>query len=197
MPSDARFVLHRIAAHWFGWPLLAALGTFALGAAVGAALTATTPPQALVDAAAAFDAESPFPDRLTALTIFRHNLLALGTTAAGVLTFGFTTALSLFFNGLLIGVVVVAAGVEPVVLAAALVPHGVFELPAFWLVGAVAFRIVARLVGYLRGTVDRVLARRELAEAAVLLGIAVLLLAVAAWIEATLTPRIVAAATGG
>lgn len=197
MPADASRTRRRIAARWLGRPLLAALATFLAGAVVGAALMAATAPQALADAATALGAEPPYPDRLTTWTVLRNNLLALGVTATGALTFGLTTAFSLFFNGLLLGAVVVAADAPPLPLAAALVPHGVLELPAFWLVAAVAFRIAARLVGYLRGTVDRALTRSELAEAAALVGIAVCLLAVAAWVEATLTPRIVAAATGG
>jgi stage II sporulation protein M len=194
--ATLRPAARRIAARWLGWPLLAALGTFATGAAVGAGLTAATAPAALANAAAAFDAESPFPDRLTTLTVLRHNLLALGVAATGVLTFGVMTAFLLFVNGLLLGAVLVAAEADSLVLAAALVPHGVLELPAFWLVGAVAFRIVARLVDYLRGAVDRFLPREEVAEAVLLFGLAVLLLAVAAWVEATLTPRIVAAVAG-
>jgi uncharacterized membrane protein SpoIIM required for sporulation len=66
----------------------------------------------------------------------------------------------------------------------------VLELPAFWLVGAVALRVVHRLVRYLRGLDDAALTRREAVEAGALVVAAAVLVVVAAWVEVAVTPAV-------
>jgi len=63
------------------------------------------------------------------------------------------------------------------------------------IVGAVVFRVVHRGVRYLRRTDDALLTREEALEAAALLGVAALLIVVAAWIEANVTTAVAEAAT--
>lgn len=173
---------------WLGGHLLGAVLVFALGGVAGGLLATTLDPGAL----SSFPGGSPFPDELTFLTILANNLVAATVIFLGVLSFGVVTALALFFNGLLLGLVMTFAAAElGVVTAVALVaPHGVFELPALWMVGAVVFRVVHRAVRYLRRRDDSLLSRREAVEAAALLGVAALLIVVAAWIEANVTTAI-------
>lgn len=176
------------AGRWWGYVAVAA-GVFLAGVAVGWALGATTDFSAL---SGLETSASPFPETLTVAAVLRNNLVALGVTLLGVATFGLVAAFSLFFNGLLVGTLVSAALPEagPVVLAALLLPHGVLELSAFWLVGAVALRFAHRLVRYLRGVDDTAFTRREAVEAGTLLVAAVVLVVVAAWVEVAVTPGV-------
>lgn len=178
---------------WLGGHLLGAVLVFALGGAAGALLATSLDPGSLTT----FPGGSPFPEELTFLTILVNNLLAATVFLLGVLTFGLVTALALFFNGLLLGLVMTFASAELGVgtAAALVVPHGVFELPALWIVGAVVFRVVHRAVRYLRRTDDTLLTREEALEAAALLGVAALLIVVAAWIEANVTVAIAESVT--
>jgi stage II sporulation protein M len=178
---------------WLGGHLLGAVLVFVLGGVAGTLLATTLDPGAL----ASFPGGSPFPEELTFLAILVNNLLAATVIALGVLTFGLVTALALLFNGLLLGLVLTFASAE-LGLATALalvVPHGVLELPALWIVGAVVFRVVHRGIRYLRRTDDALLTREEALEAAALLGVAALLIVVAAWIEANVTTAVAEAAT--
>lgn len=186
-----------IASRWLHpWFFLATL-TFLVGAAVGAGAMTLASPDALASAAATFGNPDIFPDRLTTWTIFSNNVVALGVVAAGTVSFGAAAAFALLFNGLLLGAIVVLVSSEtgPLVLLALILPHGVLELPALFLVGGVAYRVSRRLVAYLRGN-EGPPTDRELGEAAALIAVAVLLLAVAAFIEANVTPKIGQAVAG-
>lgn len=173
---------------WLGGHLAAAVLVFALGVVAGVALSVIVDVGALEQ----FVGESTFPEVLTFRAILVNNLLAMAVILLGVLTFGLLTAAALFFNGVLLGLVVaLAAGDLGLVTALALVaPHGVFELPALFVVGSVVFRTVHRAVRYLRRTDETLLTREELREAAALLGVAALLIVVAAWIEVNVTVAI-------
>lgn len=183
--GPARTVLAR----WCYPYLLVAAATFLIGAILGGAAMATTSPAALSEASGAFGNPQMFPDRLTTWTIFTNNVLALGIIATGVVTFALTTLLGLILNGVLLGAILVASAAEGslAVTLALILPHGVIEYGAFFLASTVAYRVTWRLVSYLRGVQERPLTRAELLEAVSLLGVSVIVLAVAAWVEATLT----------
>lgn len=169
--------------------------TFLLGALAGGVAVAVTPTESLAAAAESFGNTNPFPDRLTTWTIFQNNVIVLGVLAVGAVTFGAATAFALLLNGFLLGALVVATG-DPWVTLLLIVPHGVFELGAFFLVGGVAYRTTWRLVSYLRGVDDAPITRQELGEAAAIIAVGVVVLALAAWVEANLTLRIARAITG-
>lgn len=177
---------------------LVALGTFLAGAAVGAVAMATTSPDALAGLGSTFGEPDLFPARLTTWTVFANNVVAMTVLAAGAVTFGVSTFVGLFFNGLLLGALVwVGTGESGLAWTLALVlPHGVVELGAFFVVSAVAYRVAWRVVGYLRGVDDRPVTRTEVVEAVALAVVSVLALALAAWIEATLTLDIARALVG-
>jgi len=141
--------------------------------------------------------QSLFPSRITVETILLNNLLALAVVLAGVITFAVTTAVSLLFNGLLIGFLLGATDSYSLVQTIALIlPHGLLELPAFWVAGAVAFRVTHRLIRYLRGNEDEVLSPSERYEAVLLGLLTVVLIVVAAIIEARFTLEIAEWLTG-
>lgn len=176
-------------------PLAAA--TFLIGVVAGAVAMAATTPAALAAAAERFGEPALYPQRLTTWTIFSNNVVVAGILATGVVTFGLTTFVVLFLNGLLVGVVLYAASGPNLGRTIVLIlPHGVLEFSALFLVGAVAFRTTWRLVSYLRGTDDRPLTRAEVREALAIALVSLLAIGVAAWIEANLTLEIARAVFG-
>jgi len=192
-PSD-RPLQQRIARWTYPYAPVAA-ATFLLGALLGGVAVALTPPDALQGLAASSLGTDPFPDRITTWTVFRNNVVVLGIVALGAGTFAATTVFALLFNGFLLGAVAAGSG-DLLVTLALVLPHGVFELGAFFLVAGAAYRVTWRLVAYLRGVDDRPLTRPEAVEAVAILLVGVAVLALAAWIEATLTLPIARALTG-
>jgi uncharacterized membrane protein SpoIIM required for sporulation len=182
---------------WFGRYFVAAMGIFLFGAVVGGVLELTTDQAAFASFSQSMGG-SIYPDRLTVVTILVNNLLAVGVTALGLVSFGVIAALSLLFNGFIIGLVVAGAATDgEVVKALALIlPHGVLELSMFWLVAAVSFRVTHRFMNYLRRIDETPITRQELFEIGTLLVLAAVGIAVAAWIEATLTEPIAKALVG-
>lgn len=174
---------------WCGRYLLAAISVFAIGALVGAGLLQLVSVDALLQFA---PEQSSIPNQLTVEFILWNNLIGVAVTLTGALTFGMLSIISLFVNGLIVGGLlgITVGYTSPVLLAALLLPHGIFELPALWLAGAIGLRIAHRLVRYLWGTDDEILTHLEMVEVIILIIITVLLLVIAAWIEVTLTPEI-------
>lgn len=132
--------------------------------------------------------ENPFS---VAVKIFLNNLEACIILFVGGAAFGTVTLLVLGMNGLLIGAVIELVRQQEgvVFIAAAIVPHGIFEVPAFILASAFGLLLADALIRELRGTADA-------AETAFLLGrrfltLVVPLLLVAALTEAFITPEIV------
>lgn len=183
-----------IARRWLGGYLAAAVAVFALGTGLGWLLIGGVSLSALAE----FGTEaSLFPSRITVRTILVNNLLALTVVLSGVVTFAVTTAVSLLFNGLLIGFFLGAAAPATLPETLALIlPHGILELPAFWIAGAVAFRVTHSLVRYLRGDADEILPPSERYEAVLLALLAIGLIVIAAVIEARFTVEIAEWLTG-
>lgn len=115
-------------------------------------------------------------------------LVAVGQTFAG-LAFGIPTAVNLLFNGAIVGLV---AGISAdlLVVAALVVPHGLIEVPALAVSGALGFHLGR--VGWrrARGRIGDSEVASEIRLAFwVLLGLAAVFV-VASFVEAFLTPRI-------
>lgn len=180
---------------WFGIHFAAAVAWFLVGVVLGMALVWTVRLEALAEMS---QGSSPFPERFTVITIFVNNLIALGIDALGLVSVGLTSVLVLVLNGLLLGAVFAAGASEVSLLLLALlvVPHGIIELSAFWLVAGISFRVYHRLGRYIVGWDETPLTRQEAFEAAVLLGLSVLMILVAAVIEVHLTPEIAELVTG-
>jgi len=78
------------------------------------------------------------------LGLFQKNLLATLVVIISGIALGIIPICSLSVNGAVMGVVIAAAlqrGVGIVTLIALIVPHSIFELPAFFIAGGVAMRI--------------------------------------------------------
>lgn len=188
--------LHRRARYrrWLGWHLVAALAVFAFSAFAGYAVVGAIPVEAL---SSAIPSESPLPE-FGFLPILFNNLRALLLMFLGAVTGGLLSLFGLFVNGALVGgvVAVVARETTWVVILAALVPHGVIELSAFFMAAAVGLRVPHRLVRYLTGYDERPLTRVEAFELVVLGALMVVMIVVAAWIEVFVTPEVIEAVGG-
>lgn len=170
---------------WFGIYFAFAAALFFAGAFLGYVVA----DPAILDQLADVDGEPLFPEEITTWVIFLNNVLAIGVTALGIVTLGLAAVFSVVVNGFILGLVFgLALTVIPVTTALILViPHGVIELTAFFLVAGITFRVNHRLARYVAGHDETVLTRQELFEMGVLFVVAVVLIAIAAWIEANVT----------
>ena len=174
---------------------LAAL-VLAGSAVVGFLLGSAVPIDALPTAGGG--GNGPFP-ALTTVDLAVNNLVAMVALSLGAVSLGLVTVLGLVLNGLLIGAVVGIAvqQVDPLFVAALIVPHGVLEIPALLLASAIGLRFGRLTVRYIRGLEDRLVVRRDLREAGWLLAVSALLILVAAYIEANLTLELAERVAGG
>ncbi|ABN57969.1 MULTISPECIES: stage II sporulation protein M [Methanoculleus] len=122
--------------------------------------------------------------------LFLNNLAACLLLFLGGASLGVVTMLILSVNGLLIGALteLVRQQQGMLFIAAALVPHGIFEIPAFLIAGGLGLLLGKELVAEWHGTGDA--AAEALPLARLFLRIVVPLLAVAAVVEAFITPAI-------
>ena len=131
------------------------------------------------------------PPGTLALKLFMNNLQACIILFLGGVTFGLLTAFVLIANGLIIGAVVLIStelqGVPFVI--AALFPHGIVELPALFISGALGFMLASALQREWYGEGDAAL---EAMHYTSLFAKTVLpLLVIAAITEAFITPGII------
>ncbi|MGA7193201.1 MAG: stage II sporulation protein M [Anaerolineales bacterium] len=137
---------------------------------------------------------------LSALFIFANNVRAtLFVFLGGIISFSVLGVLAFLLNiGLVGGVlgIVKLMGYSPALLfVAGLLPHGLFEIPALMISTALVLRIGAVLVTPQLGKSMGQMALELLADwAKVFIGLIIPLLAIAAVIEAYITPVILAAA---
>lgn len=135
---------------------------------------------------------SPAPE-VTTLSLFAHNAEIAVRSALGILSLGLYTTYVLLVNGFLIGATLADAA-EVLGLGRAMValaPHGVLELPAFWLAGAIGFRWLAFVWKLANGDRDRIAGPYLVLESLALTGLALVMLLVAAVIEATVSVHLV------
>jgi stage II sporulation protein M len=87
--------------------------------------------------------------------VFWNNLKATGLLIAGGVAFGILPMIMIFVNGLLVGmvsgdVVRQGFGLFPFILVGIL-PHGLFEIPAYVIGGTLGIRLGFNILGYERG----------------------------------------------
>ncbi|HIH64037.1 MAG TPA: stage II sporulation protein M [Methanothermobacter thermautotrophicus] len=137
--------------------------------------------------------------KLTTASIFLHNLQAALLIYGGGLLLGVFTALFLFVNGLFIGFFASKVPLGDFFLLT--MPHGVFEIPGLIIAGAAGFRLASFTYHFLGDVITETwygsLTERmlhfysehsdELKDSLMLLGIGIVFLIVAAFVEANLT----------
>jgi len=122
--------------------------------------------------------------------LFLNNLQACVLLFIGGATFGLVTIFVIATNGLVIGAILQLVTGEKGLLyvAAAILPHGIFEIPAFIIAGALGFTLAAGMWNELKGEGDA--AATGLAVGKYFLTLVLPLVAVAALVEAFITPYI-------
>lgn len=176
---------------WFRWHLAAALAVFFASAFGGYAVLSAF---SIDDIAALVPQDTPLAtEDIDFFFIMFNNLRVLFMTLAGVLTGGLISLFILFSNGAIIGAVVSVAVKQTswAWILAALLPHGVLELSAFFIAASIGMRVPHRLVRYLLGWDETPLTKVELFEIGVLTVVLVLMIVVAAWIEIYVTPDVI------
>lgn len=125
------------------------------------------------------------------MMIFVNNLEACILLFLGGATFGILTLLILGLNGIVIGAVteIVSSGHSALFIAAAIVPHGIFEIPAFIIAATLGFCMAQSLIAEWYGAADT--ASDALRLSRLFLLYVVPLIAVAAVVEAFITPAVI------
>lgn len=102
----------------------------------------------------------------------------------------FIGAFLLVLNGYVLGTTILAArtaGYSWQLIAMTTLPHGVIEVFAFALSSAVGVVLPLRIINYLRGKTDQLVSREDTVETATYLVLSLVLIIVAAWIEAVIS----------
>lgn len=139
---------------------------------------------------------------LSAAGFFCHNLLAgLQAVAMGFIPLLFLPVISLLVNAFVIGVVAALAEIAKMGLLefmCALIPHGIFEMPALFICMSIGMSICTHLTKTIFRRKQSMPFLQLIGESArVLVLVAVPLLAAAAVVETYLTPAIMNAVFGG
>jgi Uncharacterized membrane protein len=107
----------------------------------------------------------------------------------GLFSLGFSTFISLIYNGLFLGAMLVeyikAVSFTKILLL--IVPHAIFELPALWTAGAAGFKIPYDFLKYLKGENNYFLKRKEVIDFVILVCLSICLIFIAAFIESYIT----------
>lgn len=191
-------------------PLLVTLAVFALAFGAGLALGQSPAYQIPLPAeddflrvAGQFREFISVPTQTQAMnTIMWHNSrILLGTLLLSVFTFGVAALvlppLTFVVLGYMTGIIVISAGYDPLFMAAGILPHGVIELPVILLAAAASLHVGIVVTRPPAGsTVGGVWA--EAVGDVLKLGVGLVLpgLALAALIEAFITPHLVLAVLG-
>jgi len=185
---DAGLVVLR---HWAPY-LVTASTIFAFTAVIGAAI-GTERDSPLLPAASG---TNPYAG-LGALELFVHNGRLSLFLIGGAMLFGLPTAYLLLLNGYVFGAALVQYGETygPLETIAMIGPHGIVEIPALLLAGAISFRWCHAGWRTASGTERSTTAPLFLLESVGAIVLVLLALAVAAVIEATVSASIGAALT--
>lgn len=71
-----------------------------------------------------------------------------------------------------------------------LLPHGILEIPAIIIAGAAGFKIPCEIIRYLVGKKETILTKEDVKEYLALALTSIILIVIAAWIEANVTLNI-------
>jgi stage II sporulation protein M len=125
------------------------------------------------------------------MMIFANNFEACILLFLGGATFGILTLLILSLNGIVIGSVseIVSKGHSALFIAAAIVPHGIFEIPAFIIAATLGFCMAQSLIAEWYGAADTATDALRLSHLFLLYVLP--LIAVAAVVEAFITPAVI------
>ena len=125
------------------------------------------------------------------IKLFANNLEACILLFLGGASFGILTIFIMSLNGIVIGAIMemVSKDHSALFVAAAILPHGIFEIPAFIISGALGILLAQSLIAEWYGTGDTAVAAQ--AYARLFLVFVLPLVLVAASVEAFITPVVI------
>lgn len=128
---------------------------------------------------------------ILSFNLFLNNLEASIILFLGGATFGVLTLIVLSTNGIVIGMVIEVLREEQGLLyiLAGVIPHGIFEIPAFVISGGLGLLLAEELLREARGKGDA--AEKAKDYSIVFLKAVIPLLAIAAFVEGFITPEII------
>ena len=125
------------------------------------------------------------------IALLNNNTNLILILVLGGLIFGVSTLINLFLNGYILGnALFYLLSVESNLIFTLILPHGIFEIPAIIIAGAAGFKIPYEIVRYLAGRKEQILTKDDIKEYLTLALISIILITVAAWIEANITLKI-------
>jgi len=125
--------------------------------------------------------------------VLSNNLIVIAAILLGFMSFGSTTVMNLAYNGIYFGATLaesIQKGASLYEILFLTLPHGIFEIPAIIIAGAAGFKIPYEIIRYLAGKKEQILAKEDIKEYLTLSLISIILIIIAAWIEANITLRI-------
>ena len=140
------------------------------------------------EVAGQIDGDNPYD---MVVKLFFNNLEACILLFLGGASFGILTIFIMSLNGIVVGAImeIISKDHSALFVAAALVPHGIFEIPAFILSGALGILLAQSLIAEWYGSEDTAVAAQ--AYARLFLAIVLPLVATAAIVEAFITPVVI------
>jgi len=129
---------------------------------------------------------------MTVFNIFVNNIKIITINILGGFTFSALTTLHLLYNGIMIGYETKLALIEDnlMTILVLILPHGIFEVPAIIIAGAAGFKIPYEIIRYLMGKKEQPLTKEDIKEYFKLALISIILIVIAAFVEAYVTPKI-------
>jgi stage II sporulation protein M len=140
------------------------------------------------EVAGQMDGQNPFD---MFIKLFANNLEACILLFLGGASFGILTIFIMSLNGIVIGAIMelVSKNHSAVFVAAAILPHGIFEIPAFIISGALGILMAQSLIAEWYGSGDTAIAAQAFARLFIV--IIIPLVMTAACVEAFITPVII------
>jgi uncharacterized membrane protein SpoIIM required for sporulation len=123
----------------------------------------------------------------------RNNIYVIFLILSGSLLFGATTLVNLIYIGMNLGLAVILSlrcGMSIIEILCLTVPHAILEIPAIIIAGAAGFKIPYEILRYLAGKKEQILTQEDIREYLTLALISIILIVIAAFVEAYVTPRI-------
>jgi stage II sporulation protein M len=140
------------------------------------------------EVAGQMDGQNP-PDMFVKL--FANNLEACILLFLGGASFGILTIFIMSLNGIVIGAImeIISKDHSALFVAAAILPHGIFEIPAFIISGALGILLAQSLIAEWYGSGDSAQAARAFARMFIVFVLPLVLTAAA--VEAFITPVVI------